>query len=68
MAFEIFLERGSLLAVENRVVNEVGRSFGLVGADEVDKGLAAHGLQSVVEAALLADGGNGGLADGFAAE
>lgn len=67
-AIESFVERGALFAVQNGVVNEIGRGIGLIGGDELDEGLLGHGLKSVVEAALFADGRDGFLADGFAAK
>ena len=65
---EGFVERGAFFAVQHGVVSEVGGRFGLIGGDDVDEGLLGHGLERVIDAALLADGGDGFLADGFAAE
>ena len=67
-ALQGFVECGTFLAVQHGIVNEIGRSIGLVGGDQVDEGLLAHGLEGVIQTALLADGGNGFTADGFAAE
>ena len=67
-AFESFLESGALLAVEDSVIREIRRSFGLIGGDQADELLLGHGLQGVVDAALFADGGDGFFADGFSAE
>jgi len=67
-AGEGLIERGALLAVEDGVVVEVVGGVGLVGGDDVDELLLGHGLEGVVGAALLAEGGDGFLAEGFAAE
>ena len=66
--FEGLIERGSLFAIQDGVVGEVVGGFGLVGGDDLDEGVLGHGLERVVDAALLADGGDGFFADGFAAE
>jgi hypothetical protein len=68
LAFQSFVQRGAFFAVENGVIDKIGRGVGLVGGDQVDEGLLGHGLQGVVQPALLAHGGDGFLADGFAAE
>ena len=68
LARERLIERGAFLAVEHGVVSEVGGSFGLVGGDDLDEGFLAHGLERVVGAALLAERGDGFLAERFAAE
>ena len=62
------IECGAFFAVQDGVVGEVGGRFGLIGGDDLDEGVFGHGLERVVGAALLADGGDGFLADGFAAE
>lgn len=67
-AFERIVERGAFLTVENGVVDEIGRSIGLVGGDQFDEGLLGHRLKGVVYAALLAHGRDSFFADGFATE
>ncbi len=52
-------EGGALAGVEDGVVGEVGRGVGLVSGDEGDELVAGHGLEGVVEGALLAEGGDG---------
>src|SRR5487761_424295 len=46
-----------LLAVQHCVIGEVGRSFRLVGGHHLNECFFAHGLQRVVRAALLPQGG-----------
>jgi hypothetical protein len=65
---ERFIECRPLLAVEHRVIGEVGRRFRLIGGHHSDEGFLSHGLQRVVEAPLLSQGGHRFLADGLAAE
>ena len=48
-----------LLAVEDRIVDEVVGSLGLVGGDDLLERLPAHRLEGVVEDFLLADRGDG---------
>lgn len=67
-ALESLVKSRAFLTVEDGIVDEVRRGFGLIGGDEVDEGLLGHGLESVVRAALFANGGDGFLADGLAAE
>lgn len=67
-AIESFVERGTFFAIEYGVVDKIRRRIGLVGGDEFDESLARHRLECVVKTALFADGRNGFLADGFAAE
>ena len=67
-ALQRFVECGAFFAVQDGIVDEIGRGFGLVGGDEVDEGLLGHWLEGVIHAALLADGGDRFLADGLAAE
>ena len=62
------LERRPLLAIQDRVIVEVGGSFGLVGSNYLNERFLAHGLQRVVRAALFAHGGDRLLAQRFAAE
>ena len=62
------VEGGPLLAVENRVVDEVVRRVGLVGRDDLLEGLAAHRLEGVVELLLLADRRDRLLREGLAAQ
>ncbi len=66
--FEGFFERGALAGVEDGVVGEVGRGVGLVGGDDADELLLGHGLEGVVEAALIAECGDGVGGEVFAAE
>ena len=67
-ALQGFVECGTLLAVQHGIVKEIGWGIGLVCGDQVDEGLLAHGLERVIQTALLADGGNRFAADRFAAE
>ena len=63
-----FVERRALLAVQHRVVVEVGRRVGLIGGDQLDECRLAHRLQRVVRTPLLADGRERLLAQRLAAE
>ena len=68
ISLERFIEGGTFLAVQHGVVNEIWRSFGLVGGDELDECFFAHRLERVIQAALLPDRGISFFADGFSAE
>ncbi len=65
---ERLVERRAFTAVQNRVVGEIGRGFGLVGANQLDERLLRHRLQRVIEHSLSADGGHGLLRDRLAAQ
>ena len=56
LARQRLVERRTLLAVQHRVVDEVGWRVGLVGGDEIDERRLAHRLQRIVRSALLAEG------------
>ena len=65
---EGFVEGGALACVEDGVVGEVGGGVGLIDGYEPDEMVFRHGLKSVVEATLLAEGGDSVRGDVFAAE
>ena len=65
---ECLIEGRPLLTVEHRVIVEIRGSFGLIGGYHLNEGLLAHGLQGVVQPALLAERGYRVFADRFAAK
>lgn len=67
-AVEHVFESGALAGIEDRVVGEIGRGVGLVSGDDGDELILRHGLERVVEKALLAQGGEGVGGELLAAE
>ena len=68
LARQRLVQRRPLLAVQHRVVGEVGGRVGLIRRHQIDERRLGHRLQRVVRAALLADRRHRLLADRLAAE
>ena len=47
------VQRGPFLAVQHGVIDEVGRSFRLIGRHHLNECFFAHGLQGVVQSAAV---------------
>ena len=57
--FEIPVQRGVLLSIQDGIVGEIRRSVGLVGRNETNEILLGHGLHGIIQAPLISERRNG---------
>src|SRR5437899_12302545 len=68
LALQRLFERRSLFTVQHHIIDEIGRSLGLVGGYPLDERFLAYRLQGVIQPPLLSYSRNRFLADGLPTE